>query len=156
MFGGKFGAFATEGCHFFNPMHPTYLRIAAIARVRNRQYSIGKTLRRGHHYLRDTSFCDRPFATPSAGEVIAWSQVLYTTEVLMALNTHGLENRGAFVTVDRSLHPMNSTMKVLCRSGWSDDQLLHPPQAETLSVQEYQGRAAVRVDFSSSGMAILS
>jgi glycosidase len=29
MFGGTFGPFETEGCHFFNPDHPTYLRIAA-------------------------------------------------------------------------------------------------------------------------------
>jgi glycosidase len=156
MFGGKFGAFGTEGCHCFNPDHPTYLRIAAIARVRNRQDSIGKTLRRGHHYLRETSYCDRPFAVPSAGEVGAWSQVLYTTEVLMALNTHGLEQRGAFVTVDRSLHPTGSTMTMLYRSDWSDDQLRHPPQVETLPVQEYQGRAAVRVDLTPSGMVILS
>ena len=156
MFGGKFGAFGTEGCHFFNPNHPTYLRIAAIARIRNRPDSIGKTVRRGHHYLRETSFWDRPFAVPPAGEAIAWSQVLYTTEVLMALNTHGLEQRGAFVTVDRSLHPIGSVMKILYRSDWSDDQLRHPPEAETLPVQEYQGRAAVRIDLPPSGMAILS
>ncbi len=156
MFGGKFGAFGTEGCHFFNPNHPTYLRIAAIARIRNRQDSLGKTLRRGHLYLRETSFCDRPFAIPPAGEVIAWAQVLYTTEVFMALNTHSLGQRGAFVTVDRSLHSIGSTMAILYRSDWSDDQLRHPPQAETLPVQEYQGRAAVRIDLPPSGMVILS
>jgi glycosidase len=156
MFGGKFGAYGTEGCHFFNPDHPTYLRIAAIARIRNRQDSIGKTLRRGHHYPRETSFCDRPFAIPSAGEVIAWSQILYTTEVLMALNTHGLEQRGTFITIDRSLHPKDSTMTVLYRSDWSDDQLRHPPQAETLPVQEYQGRTAIRADLPPSGMVILT
>lgn len=156
MFGGKFGAFETEGCHFFNPDHPTYLRIAAIARIRNRQDGIGKTLRRGHHYPRETSLLDRPFAIPPAGEVIAWSQVLYINEVLMALNTHGLENRGAFVTVDRSLHPLGSTMTILYRSNWSDDQLRHPPQTETLPVQEHQGRSAVRVDLPPSGMVILS
>jgi hypothetical protein len=156
MLGGKFGAFGTEGCHFFNPNHPTYLRIAAIARIRNRPDSIGKTVRRGHHYLRETSFCNRPFAIPPAGEAIAWSQVLYVTEVLMALNTHGLEQRGAFVTVDRSLHPIGSVMKILYRSDWSDDQLRHPPEAESIPVQEYQGRAAVRVDLLPSGMTILS
>lgn len=156
MFGGKFGAFGTEGCHFFNPNHPTYLRIAAIVRIRNGQNSIGKTLRRGHHYLRETSFFDRPFTVPSAGEVIAWSQVLYTTEVLMTLNTHGLEQRGAFVTVDHSLYPTGSTMTMLYRSDWSDDQLRHPPQAETLPVQEHQGRSVVRVDLPPSGMVILS
>lgn len=156
MFGGKFGAFGTDGCHFFNPDHPTYLRIAAIARIRNRQDGIGRALRRGHHYLRETSFLDRPFALPPAGEVIAWSQVLYIHEVVMALNTHGLEQRGAFVTVDRSLHPPGSIMTILYRSDWSDDQLRQPPQSETLPVQEYQGRAAVRVDLSPSGMVMLS
>jgi glycosidase len=156
MFGGKFGAFGTEGCHFFNPEHPTYLRIAAIARVRNRPDLIGRTLRRGHLYVRETSFCDHPFIVPPPGEVIAWSEVLYTTEVLMALNTHGLEPRGAFVTVDRSIHPSGSTLQVFYRSDWSDEQLHHPPENETLPVQEYQGRAVVRIDLPASGMVILS
>jgi glycosidase len=156
MFGGRFGAFGTEGCHFFNPNHPTYLRVAAIARVRNRQDSVGKTLRRGHLYPRETSYCDRPFAVPTQGEVIAWSQILFTSEVLMALNTHGLERRGAFVTVDRALHPVDSTLKILYRSDWSEDQLRHSPQTETLIVQECQGRASVRIDLPPSGMVILS
>jgi glycosidase len=156
MFGGKFGAFETEGCHFFNPDHPTYLRIAAIARIRNRQDTIGKTVRRGHLYLRETSFCDRPFTIPPRGEVMAWSQVLYTTEVVMALNTHGLESRGAFITVDHSLHSPGSTLQVLYRSDWSNDQLCHPPESETLPIQEYQGRSTVRVDLPPAGMVILT
>ena len=156
MFGGKFGAFETEGCHFFNPNHPTYLRIAAIARVRNRLDSIGKTLRRGHHYLRETSFCDRPFSIPPAGEVVAWSQLLYVTEVLMVLNTHGLEQRGAYVNIDRSLHPIGSTLTVRYRSDWSDEQLRQSPETETITVQGYQGRTAVRIDLPPSGMMILS
>ncbi|MGK7906946.1 MAG: alpha-amylase family glycosyl hydrolase [Synechococcus sp.] len=156
MFGGKFGAFGTAGCHFFNPQHPTYLRIATIARIRNRQDTIGKTVRRGHHYLRETSYCDRPFAIPPAGEAIAWSQVLYMTEVLMVLNTHGAEPRGAMVTVDSALHPVGSSMTVLYRSDWSDEQLQDPPLTETVSVVDSQGRSAVRVDLSPSGMAILS
>jgi len=156
MFGGKFGAFGTEGCHFFNPDHPTYLRIAAIARIRNRPDIIGKALRRGHHYLRETSFCDRPFGIPPAGEVVGWSQILYVREVVMALNTHGLEQRGAYITVDRSLHPVGSSVTVLYHSDWSDEQLRHPPETETLTVEHYQGRTAVRVDLSPSGMVILS
>ncbi|MGL5079870.1 MAG: alpha-amylase family glycosyl hydrolase [Microcoleaceae cyanobacterium] len=156
MFGGKFGAFETEGCHFFDANHPTYLRIAAIARIRNRQDCIGKALRRGHHYLRETSFLDRPFAIPPAGEVVAWSQVLYIYEVLMALNTHGLESRGGMITVGRSIHPPGSKMTVLYRSDWSDEQLRHPPETETFPVQECQGRAVVRVDLPPSGMVILA
>ncbi len=55
----------------------------------------------------------------------------------MALNTHGLEPRGGFVTVDRSLHELGSSLTIRYRSDWSDDQLRHQPQAETLPVQEY-------------------
>jgi hypothetical protein len=43
----------------------------------------------------------------------------------MALNTHGLEPRGAFVTVDRSLHELSSSLTIRYRSDWSDDQLRH-------------------------------
>ena len=57
MFGGGFGAFGTTGCHFFNPDHPTYLRIAAIARIRNRKDAIGKAVCRGRLYPRETSVC---------------------------------------------------------------------------------------------------
>jgi glycosidase len=156
MFGGKFGAFETEGCHFFDQNHPTYLRIAAIARIRNRPDSIGKTLRRGHHYPRETSFCGFPFSIPGAGELVAWSQMLYVTEVLMALNTHGLEPRGALVTVDRSIHPVGSTMQLLYRSDWSDADLRQSPTNQAVTVEESQGRAIVRLDLPPAGMAILS
>jgi glycosidase len=156
MFGGAFGAFETEGCHFFNPDHPTYLRIAAIAKIRNRPDKIGKAIRRGHNYLRETSYADRPFSMPAAGEVVAWSQIQFNTEVLVAYNTHGVEPRGAYVTVDGALHPYGSAMAVLYRSDWSDAELRDPPTAQTVTVQNYQGRAAVRLDLPPSGMVILS
>lgn len=156
MFGGAFGAFQTADCHFFNIDHPTYLRIAAIAHIRNRQDKIGKALRRGHHYLRETSFCNYPFSIPGQGEVVAWSQILFDTEVLMVLNTHGLESRGAEVTVDTFIHPHNSTMTFLYKSNWSDSQLRHPPRDQTVAVQHHNdARATVRIDLPPSGMAIL-
>ena len=96
MFGGTFGAFEASGCHFFDPDHPTYLRIAAIARVRNRQDQVGLALRRGRQYLRQTSILDpEQFSIPGAGELVAWSRVLFDQEVLVAINTHGTEGRGA-------------------------------------------------------------
>jgi hypothetical protein len=54
-FGGTFGVFETEDCHFFDANHPTYLRIAAIAKIRNGDNKIGLALRRGRQYLRQTS-----------------------------------------------------------------------------------------------------
>lgn len=156
MFGGDFGAFQTAGCHFFNQEHPTYLRIAAIARIRNGHDRIGKTLRRGHHYLRETSFCNYPFSIPAQGELVAWSQILFDTEVLMVLNTHGLEDRGAEVTVDSLIHPHNSTMTFLYKSDWSDTQLRYPPKEQTVIVQHHHdSRASVRIDLPPSGMVIL-
>ncbi|MCC5605909.1 hypothetical protein LC612_03650 [Nostoc sp. CHAB 5834] len=157
MFGGAFGAFQTADCHFFDIDHPTYLRIAAIARIRNSHDKIGKALRRGHHYLRETSFYDSPFSIPGQGELVAWSQTLFDTEVLMVLNTNGLENRGAEVTVDTYMHPPDSTMTFLYKSDWSDSYLRYPPRGQTVAVQHHDDRrATVRIDLPPSGMAILA
>jgi hypothetical protein len=157
MFGSDFGAFQTAGCHFFDIDHPTYVRIAAIARIRNRRDLIGKALRQGHHYLRKTSFCEQPFSIPPQGELVAWSQVLFNTEVLMALNTHALEDRGAEVTVDANLHGSGSTMTFLYKSDWTDTNLRHPSRKQTVTVQHHDdGRATVRIDLPPCGMAILA
>jgi hypothetical protein len=156
MFGGTFGAFATAGCHFFDPQHPTYLRIAAIARVRNRQDHIGLALRRGRQYLRETAFLGRPFAVPEPGELVAWSRLLFNQEVLVALNSHGTESRGAAVTVDATLHAPGATLTVLYHGAWSDAELRHPPQGQTVPVQHSDGRATVRLDLPPAGMAILA
>jgi hypothetical protein len=121
------------------------LRIAAIARVRNRADRVGLALRRGRQYPRETSFLDRPFELPAPGELVAWSRILFDQEVLVALNTHGTEVRGAHVTVDASLHPAGSTMTVL-----------YPPQNQTVMVEQRDGRAAVRIDLPPAGMVILA
>jgi glycosidase len=156
MFGGTFGAFETAGCHFFDPDHPTYLRIAAIARIRNQPNQIGLALRRGRQYLRETSFLGRPFSVPEPGELAAWSRILFDQEVLVALNTHGTESRGAEVMVDASLHPPGSTMTFLYRSDWGDAELSSPPQDQSVAVNHMNGRATVRIDLPPAGMAILA
>jgi glycosidase len=156
MFGGTFGAFETSGCHFFDSNHPTYLRIAAIARVRNQQNKVGLALRRGRQYLRETSFLGQPFADPRPGELVAWSRIQFDQEVLVALNSHGTENRGADVTVDPNLHPVGSAMTFLYNGSWSDNELRQPPQNQTVSVQQRNGRATVRIDLPPAGMVILA
>lgn len=160
MFGGPFGAFATSGCHFFDTTHPTYLRIAAIGRLRKGEHLIGRTLRLGLCFPRQTSICGQPFALPGAGEVFAWSRVLAGHEVVVALNTHGLEPRGAAVTVDASLHPAGS-VAVLYRADWSDEQLARPldPADPALArlplTRQPDGRLTVQVDLPPAGMVIL-
>jgi glycosidase len=157
MFGGTFGAFETAGCHFFDTDHPTYLRIAAVIRVRNRQDQVGLALRRGRQYLRETSVLERPFTVPGAGELAAWSRILHGQEVLVALNTHGTEGRGAEVTVDASFHPEGSTMTVLYDGDWTDAELRDPPADRTVPVhRQADGRATVRLNLPPAGMVILA
>lgn len=156
MFGGSFGAFGTAGCHFFDVAHPTYRRIRAIARVRNRDDSIGLALRRGRQYLRETSFLDRPFAVPGAGELVAWSRVLYDREVLVAVNTNGTASRGAEVGIDAALHRDRPALAVLYRGDWSETELGMPPNDRTVSVRWRDGRAIVRIDLPPAGMTILA
>jgi glycosidase len=155
MFGGSFGAFETEGCHFFNPDHPTYLRIAAIARVRNRKDLVGLALRRGRQYLRETQYQGDSFGIAGPGELTAWSRIMDRQEVLVALNTHGRKERGAFVTVHAAVHPPGSSMTVLYRSDWTDAELKNPPPNQVVEVQYFGERAAVRIDLPPAGMAIL-
>ncbi|MDX8404569.1 MAG: alpha-amylase family glycosyl hydrolase [Mariprofundus sp.] len=156
MFGGGFGAFGTEGCHFFDLSHPGYMRIAAIARVRNDRGMIGKTLRRGRQYLRETAFLGSAFMFPDKGELIAWSRVLYHQEVLICLNTHGTAGRGAEVTVDAALHPPGCEMRLLYHGDWPEQALIHPPEHQTVLVEDRNGRAVVRIDLPPAGMVILA
>jgi glycosidase len=154
MFGGTFGAFGTAGCHFFDPTHPAYLRTAAIARVRQ-DPAIGRPLRRGRQYLRETS-TGGAFTVSSPGQLVGWSRILYDREVLVCLNTNGTGARGADVTVDASIHPPGSLLTVRYRSDWTDAQLQNPPGNETKTVQAVQGRSVVHVDLPPAGMMILA
>ncbi|MFO0033375.1 MAG: hypothetical protein ACK54Z_14075, partial [Cyanobacteriota bacterium] len=154
-----------------------YLRIAAIAHLRRREDPIGRTLRLGICYPREISICGAPFALPGAGEVFAWSRVLPYIEVVVAMNTHGLEARGADVTVDATVHRQGS-LRVLYRADWGDEQLRQIPRdgalakaapaapgitpqsdpaAEHLPITHHpDGRATVRVDLPPAGMVILA
>ncbi len=154
MFGGAFGAFATEGCHFFNTEHPTYKIIKALAEIRQSDDIVGRLLRGGMVFLRETSYCDYPFSYPKKGEVAAWSRVLSRNEVLITLNTNATEPRAALVTVDASLHPDGSAMKYLFRTDWITTSSNETSTRLTVKHQA-DGRATVFVELPPGGMAIL-
>ena len=94
-----FGPHGTTGLHVFNPDHPIYTRIAQLADVRRRF----KPVRRGRQYPRPISYLNYPFADPGAGQIIAWSRIFDDQEVLIVVNAHGTERRGARVAVDGRL-----------------------------------------------------
>jgi glycosidase len=156
MFGGTFGAFETAGCHFFHPDHPAYLRIAAVARVRSRHDIIGLALRRGRQYLREISAGGGPLSLPHAGQLVAWSRILYQQEVLVALNTSGIAPCSAAIVVDTSLHPPGSRLTVLYRSDWSNSHLINPPSEPLVAIRYIGGRATATIELPPLGMAILA
>mgnify|MGYP005847337901 CR=1 FL=1 len=94
-----FGPFGTAGQHCFDPRHPAYRRIAAMAALR-RDFPV---LRYGRQYLRPISFLGRPFGLYGPGEIVAWSRVLDDEEMVCILNTHGADHRGTDVLVDANL-----------------------------------------------------
>ena len=166
MFGGSFGGFETEGCHFFDTKHPTYLRISAIARIRNGKHPLdlshtnrkgifGITLCKGRQYLRETSTSSHGFSPPRAGELVPWSRIFFHHELVMVLNTNGVQSNSAEITVDAKLHAQGSKMMVLYRSDWGDDQLANPPENQTVTVNQTSGHATIFVELPAAGMAIL-
>lgn len=155
MFGANFGPSATAGCHFFNPAHPTYRRIAAIARVRNRDDLVGLACRRGRQYLREIATDGEGFHQSHAGEIAAWSRIMHTQEVLVALNT-GTRTQTAVITIDATLHADRSTLTTLYRGDWSAAELAAPPTDQTENVTVINGRATVRLTLPPAGMAILA
>jgi glycosidase len=161
MFGGNFGAFATSGCHFFDPSHPTYLRIAAIARLRNGDDGVGRALRGGRLFVRETRAANDEAAAwggPQPGQLVAWSRIHEASDVTVILNTHGSEARAAEVTVDSALHPDGSSVRVLYRGHWSPEQLRGGGgDGELIAVKRYpDGRATITLELPAAGMAIVA
>ncbi len=113
MFGGRWGAFDSTGRHFFNAEHPLYQRIARIATIRQQE----PALRYGRQYFREISSDGQDFGHPIDGRcTLAYSRILDTTEVLMALNLEA-SSRNDFVVVDGNLNPPGADMADLLVPG---------------------------------------
>ncbi len=158
MFGSDFGAFGTTGCQFFDESHPTYRRIAAIARVRGQASAAGLALRRGRLCRRETFLPEEHVALPTGpGKLVAWSRIMDTHQVLVVLNTYAEHVREAEVMVDPKVHPEGSCLTYLYRSDWNDDELGNPPTDRTAAVTCRQdGKAVIHIDLPPAGMAILA
>jgi len=158
MFGAIYGAFETSGCQFFNRNHPTYLRIAAIAKIRNNDGRIGFTLRRGRQYYRETSVLGYPFAYPDKGELVAWSRIMADQEVVVALNTNGLQMRGATITLNAPFYKDKTDLKVIYKGDLANKDLKHilDRTFETVPItKDASGRVSVYLELEPAGMAIL-
>ena len=119
---------------------------------------VGLTLRRGRQYLRETRAGGAAaFALPAAGQLVAWSRLLFDQEVLVALNTDGAAAQQAEVTVHAPWHPDGSTMRVLYRGDWTQAQLKGSPPNQQVGVTWLpDGRATVTLQLPPAGMAVLA
>jgi len=141
MFGGSWGAFDTTGVHFFNEQHQIYQGIKSIALIRAQE----PALRYGRLYFREISEDGDTFGYPTNGQcTLAFSRVLDTDEVLVALNLDASERRDC-ITVDRNLTSPGTAMI---------DRLTGSPP---IKVEESSyGRAYVCVPLQGHQIAILT
>lgn len=138
MFGGQWGAFGTKGMHFFNDDHPLYVGIARVAGLRASE----PALRYGRFYFREVSEDGHEYRLPELGRgMIAYSRILDSTEVIVALNLRN-EKYTNHIVADWSLTPPGSVMADLMT------------KTEYL-VDERAGRSSVAVTLPPFGIAIL-
>jgi glycosidase len=112
-----FGAFGTVGRHCFDDSHPAYIRMAAMLTLR-RGFPV---LRHGRQYVRPLSNFGADFASPPAGELLAWSRILDDEEALCVVNAHGTELRGADVLIDAGLNADGAPLQVLLNTAQAAD-----------------------------------
>jgi hypothetical protein len=152
MFGGEFGAFET-GCHFLDPAHPTYLRIA---RLRNRDDQIGRALRRGRQYWRDRA---------RVGRSVSFLRSRRARRLVAPALESGSPHRAQHArnsTAKRIRHHRcrfsspGETLTFLYRGDWSEAELRTPPAQTVIVEATADRRSVVRVDLPAAGMAILA
>jgi glycosidase len=144
MFGGRWGAFDTTGMAFFNPKHPIYQQIAKLTKVRSEM----PALRCGRQYFREISGDGEHFGYPHSGDghcTLAYSRILDTSEVLVALNLDR-DPRNDAITVDEKLSPPKSRMTDLLGGGGRGVRVQATPD----------GRSYVRLKLPGRGVAILA
>lgn len=147
VFGGTFGAFYSQGRHFFNEDSPAFREFARLARLRREKIA----LRRGRQYLRPISGDGEHFGLPEmvGGQirsVVPWSRLFNDSEILCALNTDIASARTAWVTLDNSLHAAGGRLTCL----YSTD----PAQIGTSAAIENRNGKAVLLTVPAHGFVI--
>jgi hypothetical protein len=110
-----FGPFGTSGTHAFDESSPAYRRIAALCATRARH----PVLRVGRQYPREVRVFGPDFRFPPAGELVAWSRLLDTTEALIVVNPNGEAPRGGDVVVSAELWTPGDQFEVVANSAES-------------------------------------
>ncbi len=107
-----FGPFGTCGKHCFDKSSPSFVRIAALCKLRAEHLA----LRVGRQYYRPIRLPNTWFELPAQGEIVAWSRILDTLEYLCVVNPHATESRGGDVVVDGTLCPPGTAFEVIANT----------------------------------------
>jgi glycosidase len=106
MFGGKWGAFGTQGMHFFNQKHPLYKAIAKIIHARETE----PALRYGRCYFREISEDGKCFSYPELGYgMLAYSRIIDNQELVVVLNLRDTVYTN-YVSVDKEITPSGTVL----------------------------------------------
>ena len=129
MFGRSFGAFRSRDRHFFNEESDLFRELGDILKLRFRKDMTA--LRRGRQYLREISGDGYDFGLPRTMggrmlSVVAWSRILDTSEILLAVNTDPDNSRRAWVLVDAGLHPAGTSFTCVYSTNHPDEGMVLP------------------------------
>jgi glycosidase len=147
MFGGKFGAFRSQGVHFFNEDNLVYQELAKILEIRREK----KILRRGRQYLRPISGDGQNFGLPEVignqiRSVVPWSRILSDKEILLAINTDYDHPQTAWVTIDNELYNEGDLLN--CIYSTAKEQI-----GKQVSVESRNGKS-VKITVPAAGFVI--
>ena len=123
MFGSPFGAFRSQGRHFFDRSHPVYRLTSQLSQIRREHM----TLRYGRQYMRQLAVSGGLFAFPvkSGTEryqgITAWSRILSDCEYVLAINSSMQTAQERLVLVDARLNPAGS--RFICLISSSEAQM---------------------------------
>lgn len=150
MLAGPFGAFRSQGKHFFNPKHRVYRETAKIAALRRALLP----LRRGRQYLRAISGNGFHFGPPkmqggSLRSVVAWSRIFDQEEVVCAFNNNLAQPQQVWVTIDQVLNRPGEVYRYRYATGQAADQLAGVPV-------EARNGCALYLDVPPGAMVILT
>ena len=108
-----FGAFGTAGKHCFDLSSPSFVRLAALCKVR---MDI-QALRTGRQYQREIRLPGTGFEIPkTGGELVGWSRILSDQEAICLVNPNGNASRGGDIVVSAELWTVGSEFIVVANT----------------------------------------
>lgn len=115
MFAGPFGAFRSQGKHFFNEDSPVYVELKRMIQIRNDNI----TLSQGRMYYREISYDGNLFEFPRKLSndrftgAFGWSRILSRDELILAVNCNMETGQTVDIVIDNALHLQDESFECI-------------------------------------------